>query len=78
MSDMTEKRLFNYTIRVIKYYWPIKPPIYIKCIFFLLAGLSSLVGLSTDSNHTKNKNHNENSNISDKINIDNRIDKGIP
>ena len=74
MSDMTKKRLFNCTIRVIKYYWPIKPPIYTKFIFFWLARLSSLVGLSTDFNHTKNKNHNENSNISDKINID----KGIP
>lgn len=70
---MVENRLFNYTVKVIKYYLLIKLLVPIDFTFFWLVRLNLLVRLSTNPNHIKSKSYNGNSNINNKVNISYKV-----
>ena len=55
MGNTAEKKLFNYAIKAIKYYLPVKSPKIAKSILFWLAELSLFVKLSINLNCTKKK-----------------------
>lgn len=59
-SDATEKRLFNFVVLAINYYWYIQPPTPKKSIFLWLDGLSLLVSLPTNPNYTKSESRDKN------------------
>lgn len=77
MSNTAEKRLFNYIVRAIECYLPVKLLKYIKFIFFWLMGLSPLVEPPTNLNRTKSKSHSKNGNISNGVNIGNGVDNEV-
>lgn len=76
-SDTTNKRLFNYAIKAIKYYWSIRPLISTKSIFFQLVGLSPFVRPPTNYNCIKSESDNKNNNISNKVDISNKIENEV-
>lgn len=74
---MAEKRLFNYAVETIKYYWSMKLLIPTESIFFYLAELSPLIESPMNLNCTKSKSNSKNGNLSDGLNINNRVDDEV-
>lgn len=68
LSNVSEKRLFNFVVLAINYYYSIYLPIPIKSIFFWLDELKPFISLPTDLNHTKSKSDSDNCNIGRKSN----------
>lgn len=73
---MDEKKIFNFAILSIKYYWPIRFLILMKSILLWLVKLNLFVRLPTDLNCTKSKNYIRNSNIRKRVDISNRVNRG--
>lgn len=62
-SDATERRLFNFAVLVIDYYWPRWPCRSIESIFSWLHRLSLLGCPLTNPYYIKNESHSDNCNI---------------
>ena len=71
-SDTAEKRLFNCAIKVIDYYFPVRPPMPTKSVSFWLVQLNPLVGLFLNPDRTKSENLNDNCSKSNS-NMSNRV-----
>lgn len=74
---MVEKKQFNYTVKVIKYYWLVRSLTPIKSIFFLLIRLSPLIDPPTDLNHIESKSFSRNSNLNDRVDINDKMDNEV-
>ena len=62
-SNAFKKRLFNFTILAIDYYWPIQSLTQTKSIFLWLDGLSLFVSPPTNLNCIKSESHSDNCNM---------------
>lgn len=68
ISNTAKKKLFNYIVKIIKYYQPIKPLKYIKSIFFWLIKLSLFIRLFINLNYIKSEIYSNYYNMSNKVN----------
>ena len=59
-NNTFKKRLFDFIVLTIDYYWPTQPPTQIKLIFLWLDKLSPLISPLINSNHTENESHRNN------------------